>query len=50
VPEQLKFAAQTVDGQSFTGESLGEKALVLWFWTLWCPKCRAKAPRVAASA
>jgi thiol-disulfide isomerase/thioredoxin len=50
VPEQLKFTAQTVDGRSFAGESLAGKAAVLWFWAPWCPKCRAEAPRVAASA
>jgi thiol-disulfide isomerase/thioredoxin len=50
VPEQLKFTARTVDGQDFAGESLAGKAAVLWFWAPWCPKCRAEAPRVAASA
>ncbi|MBE8526250.1 redoxin domain-containing protein [Amycolatopsis sp. H6(2020)] len=50
VPEQLKFTAQTVEGRSFAGESLAGKAAVLWFWAPWCPKCRAEAPRVAASA
>lgn len=50
VPEQLKFTVQTTDGQSFSGESLAGKKVVLWFWAPWCPKCRAEAPRVAASA
>ncbi|MFT7869089.1 MULTISPECIES: redoxin domain-containing protein [Amycolatopsis] len=50
MPEQLKFTAQTVDGGRFAGESLAGKAAVLWFWAPWCPKCRAEAPRVAASA
>jgi thiol-disulfide isomerase/thioredoxin len=50
VPEQLKFTVQTTDGQSFFGESLAGKKVVLWFWAPWCPKCRAEAPRVAAAA
>jgi thiol-disulfide isomerase/thioredoxin len=50
VPEQLRFTAQTTDGQSFSGESLAGKKAVLWFWAPWCPKCRAEAPRVAAAA
>ncbi|MFC0106157.1 redoxin domain-containing protein [Kibdelosporangium aridum] len=50
VPDQLKFTAQTVDGQSFSGDSLAGKKAVLWFWAPWCPKCRAEAPRVAAAA
>jgi thiol-disulfide isomerase/thioredoxin len=50
VPEQLKFTVQTTDGQSFSGESLAGKKVVLWFWAPWCPKCRAEAPRVAAAA
>ncbi|RSM88027.1 thiol:disulfide interchange protein [Kibdelosporangium aridum] len=50
VPDQLKFTVQTVDGQSFSGESLAGKKAVLWFWAPWCPKCRAEAPRVAAAA
>jgi thiol-disulfide isomerase/thioredoxin len=50
VPEQLKFTVQTTEGQSFSGESLAGKKVVLWFWAPWCPKCRAEAPRVAAAA
>nr|WP_198151229.1 protein disulfide oxidoreductase [Kibdelosporangium sp. MJ126-NF4] len=50
VPEQLRFTARTIDDQSFTGESLAGKAVVLWFWAPWCPKCRAEAGRVAATA
>ncbi|MEV4314746.1 redoxin family protein [Actinocrispum sp. NPDC049592] len=50
IPEQLKFTVQTTDGQSFSGESLAGKKVVLWFWAPWCPKCRAEAPRVAAAA
>ncbi len=50
VSDRLKFTVQTVDGQSFSGESLAGKKVVLWFWAPWCPKCRAEAPRVAAAA
>lgn len=50
VPEQLRFAAKTVDGTDFSGESLAGKAAVLWFWAPWCPKCQREAPGVASAA
>lgn len=50
VPEQLRFAATTLEGKGFSGESLAGKAAVLWFWTPWCPKCQAEAPGVARAA
>jgi len=50
VPEQLRFAAKTVDGKDFAGESLAGKAAVLWFWAPWCPKCQREAPGVARAA
>jgi len=49
-PEQLRFAAKTLDGKDFSGESLAGRAAVLWFWTPWCPKCQAEAPGVAGAA
>lgn len=48
VPDSLKFTATTIDGKSFDGATLAGKPVVLWFWAAWCPKCRAKAPDVAA--
>lgn len=50
VPEQLRFTAQTVDGEEFSGESLAGKPAVLWFWAPWCPKCQAEAPTIADAA
>lgn len=50
VPEQLRFAARTLDGKDFSGESLAGKAAVLWFWAPWCPKCQREAPMVAGAA
>jgi thiol-disulfide isomerase/thioredoxin len=50
VPEQLKFTAETVDGQQFDGESLAGSPAVLWFWAPWCPKCQAEAQTIAEVA
>ncbi|MGH3961774.1 MAG: redoxin domain-containing protein [Pseudonocardiaceae bacterium] len=50
VPEQLRFAARTLDGKEFSGQSLAGKAAVLWFWAPWCPKCQREAPTVAGAA
>ena len=50
VPEKLAFTAKTVDGKDFAGESLFGAPAVLWFWTPWCPNCRAEAPAIAAAA
>ncbi len=50
VPEQLRFAARTLDGKDFSGGSLAGKAAVLWFWAPWCPKCQREAPAVASAA
>lgn len=50
VPTQLDFAAKTVNGEEFSGESLAGKAAVLWFWTPWCPTCQGEAPEVAKVA
>ncbi len=48
VPDSLKFTATTIDGKAFDGAALAGKPVILWFWAAWCPKCRAKAPDVAA--
>lgn len=50
VPEQLKFAAKTIDNKDFAGESLAGKPAVLWFWTPWCPRCQGEAEDIAAAA
>lgn len=47
VPAQLQFTAKTIDGHTFSGDSLAGRAAVLWFWTPWCPKCQHEAPIAA---
>ncbi len=48
--KQLQFTAKTLDGQSFSGDSLKGKPAVLWFWAPWCPVCQREAPLVARVA
>ncbi len=50
IPEELRFTSKTLDGTTFSGESLTGKAAVLWFWAPWCPNCQREAPGVAATA
>lgn len=50
VPAQLQFAAKTVDGKDFSGQSLLGKPAVLWFWAPWCPVCQREAPMVGQTA
>jgi thiol-disulfide isomerase/thioredoxin len=50
VTQQLQFAAKTVDGKDFSGQSLAGKPAVLWFWAPWCPKCQREAPSVGRVA
>ena len=50
VPAQLEFAAKTIDGQDFSGQSLLGKPDVLWFWAPWCPVCQREAPMVGQVA
>lgn len=47
---QLDFAAQTLDGRTFSGTSLVGRPAVLWFWAPWCPLCQRDAPMVARLA
>lgn len=47
---QLDFTARTVTGATFDGRQLAGKPAVLWFWSPWCPTCRAQAPAVSALA
>lgn len=48
VADSLRFTANTIDGAPFDGATLAGRPVVLWFWAAWCPRCRAKAPDVAA--
>ncbi len=43
----LDFTATTLDGGRFDGSSLEGVPTVLWFWTPWCPTCRAQIPTVS---
>jgi len=36
-----QFTARTIDGQTFTNDSLRGNVVLLQFWTTWCPVCRA---------
>lgn len=47
VVEELRFTAETVDGDPFDGTTLAGKDAVLWFWAPWCTECRREAPHVA---
>lgn len=41
------FEAQTFDDQSFAlAEAKGEKGVVLYFWTSWCPYCQASSEAI----
>ncbi len=46
----LAFTATTLDGHSFEGEELEGRPVVLWFWSPWCPTCRAQSSTVAELA
>lgn len=41
-----KFRAKTLDGESFSNESLAGKVVLLQFWTTWCGFCRRDQPAV----
>lgn len=43
----LAFTATTLDGKRFEGTSLAGAPTVLWFWSPWCPTCRAQIPTVS---
>lgn len=48
VPDVLKFEAETIGGETFDGRRLAGQPAVLWFWSPWCPTCRAQGPGVSA--
>ncbi len=41
-----RFRAKTMDGETFTNESVKGKVLLLQFWTTWCKYCRGEQPIV----
>jgi thiol-disulfide isomerase/thioredoxin len=40
------FAARTLDGETFTNESVTGKVTLLQFWVTWCQYCRRDQPAV----
>jgi thiol-disulfide isomerase/thioredoxin len=46
-PERApRFHAKTLDGKTFTNDSVKGKVLLLQFWTTWCTYCRREQPIV----
>lgn len=45
-----RFTATTLGGETFEGSRLQGKPAVLWFWSPWCPTCRAQSPAVTRLA
>lgn len=43
-----KFTATTLDGETFTNDSLKGKVVLLQFWATWCKYCRRDQPAVDA--
>ena len=42
-PERApRFRAKTLDGESFTNDSVKGKVVLLQFWTTWCKFCRGE--------
>jgi thiol-disulfide isomerase/thioredoxin len=37
-----RFRAKTLDGETFTNESVKGKVVLLQFWTTWCKYCRGE--------
>jgi thiol-disulfide isomerase/thioredoxin len=40
------FHAKSIDGESFTSESLKGKVVLIQFWATWCKYCRGEQPVV----
>ena len=38
------FKAKTLNGESFTNESLKGKAYLIQFWATWCGYCKRDEP------
>jgi thiol-disulfide isomerase/thioredoxin len=46
-PERApRFRAKTLDGETFTNDSVKGKVVLLQFWTTWCQYCRREQPVV----
>lgn len=44
------FSAAALDGSVLEGSSLEGRPAVLWFWSPWCPTCRAQSANVSRLA
>ncbi len=45
-PPMQPFKAKTLNGESFTNESLKGKAYLIQFWATWCGYCKRDEPAV----
>lgn len=43
-----RFTAKTLDGETFSSESLRGKVVLVQFWATWCQYCRRDQPSVDA--
>lgn len=41
-----QFRARSLDGESFSNESVNGNVVLLQFWTTWCPYCRREQPMI----
>lgn len=48
VAEELRFTAETVDGEEFDGTQLAGEPAVVWFWKPECAHCIKAAPNMVA--
>jgi thiol-disulfide isomerase/thioredoxin len=47
---QVKFKAKTLDGETFSTDSVHGKIVLVQFWATWCPYCKSDASALDAVA